>query len=78
METIRDRVAGLDVHRDRIAASVRLVEHGRVNRAKQSFSTMTKGVAELSVWLAEHDVTTVVMESTGVYWKSIVRHEALF
>ena len=71
METIRDRVAGLDVHRDRVAASVRLVERGRVKRAKRSFSTMAKGVAELSVWLAEHDVTTVVMESTGVYWKSI-------
>ena len=33
---------------------------------------------ELSDWLAECHVTHVAMESTGVYWKPIVRHEALF
>ena len=29
-------------------------------------------------WLSECQVTHVAMESTGVYWKPIVRHEALF
>jgi len=32
---------------------------------------MTAGVADLAEWLVEHEVTTVVMESTGVYWKPI-------
>lgn len=72
METIRDRVAGLDVHRDRVVACVRLVdEGGRVRSHKRSFSTMTEGVIELAYWLNEHSVTTGVMESTGVYWKSV-------
>lgn len=72
METIRDRVAGLDVHRDRVVACVRLVYGGgRVKTVKKSFSTMTFGIGELAGWLDEHEVTTAVMESTGVYWKPI-------
>ena len=71
METIRGRVAGLDVHRDRVVACARLDDGRRVRTVKRSFSTMTVGVNELAVWLNENEVTTAVMESTGVYWKSI-------
>jgi hypothetical protein len=39
---------------------------------------MTADLLELAYWLAECQVTHVTMESTGVYWKPIVRHEALF
>ena len=28
--------------------------------------------------MADREVARVVMESTGVYWKPVVRHEALF
>jgi transposase len=77
METIRTRVAGLDVHRDRVVGCVRLVDGGgRVTTQKRSFSTMTFGIGELASWLTDRAVTTAVMESTGVYWKPIVRHEA--
>jgi transposase len=71
METIRDRVAGLDVHRDTVVACVRLATGRRVRTEKRTFSTMSMGVAELAGWLAEHDVSTAVMESTGVYWKPV-------
>jgi hypothetical protein len=65
VETIRERVAGLDVHRDRVVACCRLVVKRRVKMVKQSFSTMSAGVAELGAWLVENGVTTAVMESTG-------------
>jgi len=71
MDTIRDRVAGLDVHRDTVVACVRLTVGGRVSTEKKSFSTMVSGIAELADWLAERDVSTVVMEATGVYWKPV-------
>jgi len=71
METIRDRVAGLDVHRDRVVACCRLSGGRRVEVIKRSFSTMSAGIGELADWLAEHRVTTAVMESTGVYWKPV-------
>ena len=31
----------------------------------------------LARWLAERGVVRVAMESTGVYWQPLVRHEAL-
>jgi transposase len=32
------------------------------------FETFTEDLYELAAWLKEHGVTTVAMESTGVYW----------
>jgi transposase len=67
VETIRNRVAGLDVQ-----VCLRLVDGGgRIMTERRSFSTMTVGVGELAGWLVEHGITTAVMESTGVYWKPI-------
>lgn len=71
METIRDRVAGLDVHRDTVVACVRVAVGGKVTLEKKSFSTMSTGVAALAEWLGERDVSTAVMEATGVYWKPV-------
>lgn len=72
MKRIRDKVAGLDVHRDRVVACTRIVEPDRsVTVAKASFSTMAKGLAELAAWLRDADVETVGMEATGVYWKPV-------
>lgn len=71
MKQIRDRVAGLDVHRDNVVACCRVQEpDGQVELTKRSFPTTRKGLGELAAFLAEHAVTTVAMEATGVYWKS--------
>ena len=74
MDRIRDRVAGLDVHRDSVVGCLRLAVGADVETVKRSFSTMSGGVAELAAWLGDHQVGTVVMEATGVYWKPVVRH----
>jgi transposase len=72
METIYPRCAGLDVHKATVVACIRLAEpHGRVRELVRTFGTMTCDVLALSDWLAEHGVTHVAMESTGVYWKPI-------
>lgn len=71
MERIRDRVAGLDVHRDRVVACLRVAEGRRVKTVKRSFSTTTAGTAELAAWLADSQVGTATMEATGVYWKPV-------
>jgi transposase len=79
MKRIRDRVAGLDVHRDTVVACCRIVApNGEAEVTKQSFATTRKGLGELTVFLADAGVETVAMEATGVYWKSPVRHEALY
>jgi transposase len=38
---------------------------------RRSFATTTAGVRELAAWMADLEVTRVVMESTGVYWKCV-------
>jgi transposase len=77
VERIKGRVAGLDVHRDQVTVCVRGVDNGERTVAKARFKTTTAGLAELCGWLVDHDVQRVVMEATGVYWKPVVRHEAL-
>jgi hypothetical protein len=62
VETIREKVAGLDVHRDRVVACARVATGGgRVKTVKRSFSTMSDGIVELAGWLGDHAITTAVM-----------------
>ena len=71
MEVLYTRCAGLDVHKDTVVACVRLVIDGKVEQQVKTFETTTSSLGKLSDWLAEHDVTHVAMEATGVYWKPV-------
>jgi transposase len=71
MRRIRDRVGGLDVHRDSVVACVELFDGHSVEVDKHTFSTTAAGVRELGEWLAEREVELVVMEATGVYWRPV-------
>ena len=72
MDTLYPRCAGLDVHKGNVVVCVRCCDRpGKPLEEVRTFSTMTGDLLALSDWLAEHDVTHVAMESTGVYWKPI-------
>jgi transposase len=73
MRRIRERVAGLDVHRDTVTAATWTLDRvtGEIAEDQERFSTMTAGVARLGRWLLDHAVTTVAMEATGDYWKPV-------
>ncbi|MCA1698831.1 MAG: IS110 family transposase [Actinobacteria bacterium] len=72
MKRIRDRVGGLDVHRDTVVACCRVVDpDGEVGVTKQSFATTRRGLGELAAFLTDAAVTTVAMEASGVYWKCV-------
>ena len=72
MKQMRERVGGLDVHRDSVVACTRVAgPTGSVEIAKERFSTTQQGLAELSAFLMEAGVTTVAMEATGIYWRPI-------
>ncbi len=64
------RVAGLDVHKDSIFASVK---KGRYKSEVKEFDTTTQGLSELHHWLHGERVVKVAMESTGVYWMPVWR-----
>lgn len=71
MEVLYARCAGLDVHKDTVVACKRIVEPDRVRREVKTFGTTTNALYELFDWLGFDQVTHVVMESTGVYWKPV-------
>jgi len=72
VETIFERVSGLDVHKAQVTACVRVPGadgHRVVDLAE--FSTTVPGLLALRDWLAAHRVTHVAMEATGVYWQPV-------
>ena len=78
MEVIVERCAGLDVHLKSLTACVRTPGEGSNRREEtRDFDTFTRGLEALRGWLREEGVTKVAMEATGMYWRPVVRHEAL-
>jgi transposase len=72
MDQLIARVAGLDVHKATVVATVRTpaADGGRESRT-ETFGTMTADLIALRDWLHAYGVTHVALESTGVYWKPI-------
>ena len=72
MEVLLERCAGLDVHQASVVCCVLIGVPGRrPQKLLRSFGTTTRELEALRAWLAEHGVTHVGMESTGVYWKPV-------
>ena len=72
MDRFVQRCAGLDVHKDTVAATVRVPgEDGQRLQETRTFSTTTRELLTLVDWLESYGVTLVGMESTGCYWKPV-------
>ena len=60
---------GLDVHKSFVFACIAATdEKGITSYQSKRFSTFTRGLKELSEWLAHNGCKDVCMESTGKYW----------
>ena len=75
MDVVFMRCAGLDVHKRSVTAC-RITpdptgQEPDGHMELQTFGTLTTEWLALSDWLAEADVTHVVIESTGEYWKPV-------
>ena len=75
MEPIHERVAGMDVHRMEHVVTV-LVEQedGTLLKDTRKFGGFKRDMRALIDWLRSHRIQQVVMESTGIYWKSVFSH----
>jgi transposase len=72
LEVIVERSAGLDVHKDVVAVTVRVPgPDGSVLKQQAEFATFTDDLCALRDWLVALGVTRVGMEATGVYWKPV-------
>lgn len=72
IEPIFKRVAGLDVHKKIVVATV-LVEQddGNILEVTKEFKTTAQDLILLAEWLKNEKIELTVMESTGVFWKSV-------
>jgi len=76
LEAIVKRSAGLDVHKAMVVATILFEkEDGELEDVTREFKTFPKDLADLANWLDDQKVESTVMETTGVYWKSV--HQAL-
>ncbi|MGI8609094.1 MAG: IS110 family transposase [Candidatus Dormibacteria bacterium] len=72
MDSLVERCAGLDVHKDTVVACVRYPGEGGSREVElREFGTTTRDLLVLRDWLVAYGVTRVGMEATGVYWKPI-------
>ncbi len=72
METVHSRCAGIDIgKRSLTVCAITPGPRGESVRETRGFGTLTSELLRLADWLAEREITTVAMESTGSYWKPI-------
>lgn len=72
IEPIVKCAAGLDVHQGSVTCTV-LEEQGAEapRRETRQYDTFPRRLKELGRWLQERGVELAVLESTGIYWKSV-------
>jgi len=71
LTTLHKRVIGLDVHQAQITACAIIEdEHGEHQVEQRQFGTFKRDRKALAEWAAALRPDLVVMESTGIYWKS--------
>jgi transposase len=68
------RVAGIDVHRMLHVVTVLIEQPDGSMQAQSGVRRLRRDCRALAAWLASLQVQLVVMESTGIYWKSVYAH----
>jgi transposase len=75
VEPMHQRVAGIDVHRMKHVVTILIgQEDGAVSSQTREFGGFKRDMRALVAWLQTHRIQQVVMESTGIYWKSVFAH----
>jgi transposase len=75
MKTLYRRVAGIDVHHMRQVATILIdQDDGGTEQHTLELGGFKQDLEWLVAWLNRYQVELVVMESTGIYWKSLYAH----
>jgi transposase len=81
MQILYPRCCGLDVHKASISACILVYkDNAEPEVRRRTFTTFTKDLVRLKMWLTSSKVNQVALESTGVYWKpvwNILEHGSL-
>jgi len=72
VEVVHPICCGLDVHKQRISASLIISSVFGGQRVEvEEFGTFTDDLIRMRSWLVEHNCPIVAMESTGIYWRPV-------
>ncbi len=78
MDVVHTRCCGIDIHKKTAVACLIVPgADGQPSKTVRTFGTMTDDLLALADWLTAEGVSHIALEATGVYWKPVVRHEAL-
>ena len=69
MEIIYKSCCGIDVHKNKLVACLKI--KGKKNVIKE-FSGQTEDIKNMANWLLENDCKKIAMESTASFWKPLV------
>jgi transposase len=71
LKPIFQRVIGLDIHQAQVTACAIVADpDGEIQVDRRQFGAFKRDRQALAEWCAAHQPDAVVMESTGIYWKS--------
>lgn len=71
LPSIYSRVVGLDVHQAKISCCVQITQaDGTIKMEQREFGGFKRDRRAMAEWVRGHAPEVVVMESTGIYWKS--------
>lgn len=70
MEVLYNTVLGIDVHQAILACCLVKCVDGQLVTEKRTFKTYGKDLHEMAKWAKESHVDLVIMESTGIYWRT--------
>jgi len=73
VDVLLERCAGVDIGKDEVVACVRTPGPGGRGRRKETrtFKSFTGELEAMADWFGAEEVTEVVMEATGSYWKPV-------
>ncbi|MBF0538202.1 MAG: transposase [Nitrospirae bacterium] len=72
MEALLKCCAGLDVHKKVVVCTVlKECEDGKLVKDTREYATFRHNLKKLASWLKKEEVEMAVMESTGIYWRTV-------
>ena len=69
-----DKVNGIDIHQGIIVACAVWTEDNPLQTEKWTFKAFSKDFRKMAEWCASVSPDLVLMESTGIFWKSPYAH----
>ena len=70
MEVMYNKVLGIDVHQAVLACCIVTCVNGEIVTTKKEFRTYGADLHEMAAWAKSENVDLVIMESTGIYWRT--------